>query len=96
MAHGVDLRGSSAPGDGDAQGTESPKKAGRLQHLKMRVAVSFLSLHPGSWLTLLDPLQLAASHSLFQNPQTPAGTLPSITLFFLFFRWFRTLTLLLL
>ncbi|KAL3145388.1 hypothetical protein ABBQ38_001638 [Trebouxia sp. C0009 RCD-2024] len=38
MAHGVDLRGSSAPGDGDAQGTESPKKAGRLQHLKMRVA----------------------------------------------------------
>ncbi len=26
--------------DGDSQGADSPKKAGRLQHLKMRVAVS--------------------------------------------------------
>ncbi len=25
--------------DGDSQGADSPKKAGRLQHLKMRVAV---------------------------------------------------------
>ena len=37
MAQGVDMRVS---GDGDSQGSDSPKKAGRLQHLKMRVAVS--------------------------------------------------------
>ena len=37
MAQGVDMR---VFGDGDNQGVDSPKKAGRLQHLKMRVAVS--------------------------------------------------------
>lgn len=55
MAQGVDLRGSGAPGDGDVQGTESPKKAGRLQHLKMRVAVRFRSLSPATGSPLLDP-----------------------------------------
>lgn len=37
VAQGVDMRVSE---DGDNQGVDSPKKAGRLQHLKMRVAVS--------------------------------------------------------
>lgn len=59
MAQGVDMRVS---GDGDSQGSDSPKKAGRLQHLKMRVAVSSFTspaspppLHPCSWPSLLEP-----------------------------------------
>lgn len=40
MAQGADVR---VFGDGDNQGADSPKKAGRLQHLKMRVAVSAFS-----------------------------------------------------
>lgn len=43
MAQGLALR---VPGalDGDSQGADSPKKAGRLQHLKMRVAVSLCNV----------------------------------------------------
>ena len=39
LAQGIALQLPSSL-DGDVQAADSPKKAGRLQHLKMRVAVS--------------------------------------------------------
>lgn len=43
---GLALGSMGIPGllDGDSQGADSPKKAGRLQHLKMRVAVSCITI----------------------------------------------------